>query len=225
MGWPMTQGPLPIATFGHAQPLAEAIPGYSENYAADEGTSQVTTTPTPSQAGIDTSSLGHGSSGTDHGKKCACIVCLEIGTYSSSGDTYHCRFANCNGVYTGNLPPIRGFYSRMEHEKAHHQRGPKTLQTPFSCLVENCRYTSKRWPDLLRHTTHKHCNNPVKLACSVIGCKYYGEGNGFTRKDKLKAHYKSMHQGQQFRGQPMRAIRPAPVSSYAEASGSSSMSA
>lgn len=226
MGWPMTQEPLPIAAFGHAQPLAEEIPGYSANNATDEGTTQVTTTPIPSHAGINASSLGQWSAGTDCRKKCGCIVCLGIGIfYSSDLDPHHCRFANCNWVYEGHSGWYWGARIRVPHEKTHHQRGPKNLQTPFSCLVGNCRYTSKRWPDLLRHTTHKHCNNPAKFACSVIGCKYNGEGNGFTRKDKLMDHCKSMHQGQKIPGKAVRAIRPAPASPYAEASGASNVSA
>ena len=220
----MTQESLQIATFGHAQPLEAARPGYSDNNAADEGTTQVATTPIPSQAGVGIPDLGQGSSSTDNGKKCACIVCLGIGTRDSSRrDTYHCRF---NGCFRGSS--YQSFHwssQRLGHEKDHYQRGPYVPRRPFFCLVDSCGYTSKSWCDLIRHTTTKHCSNPTKFACSVIGCKYNGEGNGFTRKDKFMAHCKSMHQGQKVPGKAVRAIKPAPASSHAEASGSSSKSA
>ncbi len=210
----MTQEPLESATFGRAQPPAAAIPGYSAN-TAYEDTTQVTAAPVSSQAGVDTPSSGQASSSTSSGQKCACLACLGIGTYKpTSVAPYGCRFASCNW---------RSRYYYVSHEKSHYQRDPKDSQSPFSCLIENCRFSSKRWSDLLRHTGAKHCNNPTKFPCSVIGCKYNGEGNGFIRKDKLKDHYKNMHQGQRVPGQPMRAIEPASASSRVEASGSRSI--
>lgn len=222
----MTQKSLQIATFGHAQSLAEAIPGYSANDAADEDNTQVTTTLIPSQAGVEIPCLAQRSPGTDNGEKCACLVCLEVGiAHSSCRDTYHCRFANCDWV-TKAYPGWSWLrIATTEHEKAHYTQDSGKSGTLYHCLVENCHFTSKRWYDLQRHTRAKHCSNPTKFACSVIGCKYHGEGNGFTRKDKLIAHYKSMHQGQKIPGKAARTIKPAPASPYAEASGSSSMSA
>lgn len=223
IGWPMTQTPLGSATFGHAQPLAEAIPGYSAGGAntANDDTDQVTAACILPQDVVDTPSLGQESSSTNPSKECACMVCLGIGIFESNsrGPTPHlCHFAGCRWY------PIPGDH-RAKHAKTHYRRGPKNSQTPFYCLVENCRFSSKRWSDLRRHTTAKHCNSPNTFACSVIGCKYHGEGNGFTRKDKLTAHYKNMHQGQKIPGQAARAIKPAPASSHAEASGSSSIGA
>lgn len=228
----MTPEPLEDASFGHAQPLAEAIPDHGANTANDH----VTATPIPSQGGVDTPSFGQVPSSTSPSKECACIVCLRVGIidYNERGP-YRCHLTSCNwtiGISDEEiekdeilLHSVRR--ERNAHEKTHYQRGPKNPGTPFSCTVENCRFSSKRWSDLHRHTTAKHCKNPPKFACLVIGCKYNGEGNGFIRKDKLTDHYKNMHQGQKFRGQTVRAIKPAPAPapSHAEASGSSSIAA
>ena len=193
---------------------AEAIPGYSANK-ANKDTNQVTAVPVPSPGGVDTPSSGQASSSTSPSEECTCIVCLAIGTLAVERDVLHnCRVASCNWTIL--------YWRRHVHEQSHYQQGPTT---PFSCLVENCRFSSKRWADLYRHTSAKHCLNPARFACSVIGCKYNGEGNGFTRKDKLISHYKNMHKGQKVPGQAVRAIKPAPASSHAEASGSSSMGA
>lgn len=231
----MTPQPHENASLGHAQPLAEAIPGYSAN-TANEDSYRVTVALIPSQGGFDTPSFGQASSSTSPSKKCACIVCLGIGIYDSNPrGTYHCRFASCDWIpitgagkevfeYTLQYQPVR-----IQHEKNHYRRDAKIFRppssVPFSCPIETCHFSSKRWSDLHRHTTAKHCNNPTKFACSVIGCKYNAEGNGFTRKDKLTDHYKNMHQGQRFQGQAMRAIKPAQASSHADASGSNNIGA
>ena len=238
IGWPMTPEPLEDASFGHDQPLAEAIPNHCANTAND----QVTATP---KCGIDTPSFGQVPSSTSPSKECACIACLRVGIIDiNNRGPYRCHFASCDWI-----PPIAtlgeryGTYEtysiwdhhwaekdRSAHVRTHYQRGPNYLGTPFSCPVQNCRFSSKRWSALLyRHTTAKHCKNPPKFACSVIGCKYNGEGNGFIRKDKLTDHYKNMHQGQKVHGQTVRAIKPAPAPalplSHAEGSGSSSIGA
>ena len=220
----------------------EAIPGYSANK-ANKDTNQVIALPVPSRGGVETSSSGQASSSTSPSEECACIVCLAIGTFNGAlRGPYKCRVASCNWSASAEsqYPFITTIIEqrvvheifittiteqRVVHEQSHYRQGPTTFQTPFSCLVENCRFSSKRWPDLYRHTSAKHCLNPARFACSVIGCKYSGEGNGFTRKDKLTSHYNNMHKGQKVPGQAVRAIKPAPASSHAEASGSSSMGA
>ena len=221
IAWPMTPEPLETATFGHAQPRGEAISGYGTNNVAGEGPTPVTTTPVSSLAGLETPTLGQESSN----KKCGCIVCHGIGIIDSElkgkPGRLRCRFASCNRLFEG----YGTRYVLPMHERTHYQRGPAKPRPPFSCLVEDCRFSSKRWSDFIRHTSTKHCNDPTKFACSVFGCKHNGEGNGFTRKDKLLDHFKSMHKGQKMQGKAVRALKPAPASSYAEASGSSSMSA
>lgn len=239
----MTQNSPESSTFAPAQPLAEAIHGYSAETANNDDINQVTVAPNPPQGGLDDPSSGQASSSTSLSNNCACIVCLGIGISDSNPyddpldpyDPRHCRFSRCSwgeisycNVRTEWSPGF-SFYgmeiARARHEKTHYRRGPEDSGTPFSCPVENCHFSSKRWSDLHRHTAAKHCDNPAKFACSVIGCKFNGEGNGFTRKDKLTAHCKSMHQGQRVLGQAERAIRPAPASSHGEASGSSAIGA
>lgn len=229
IGRPMTQEPLQSASYGHAQPLAEAVPSHGANTAANGVTNQDIAVPIPSQAGADTPSSGQVLSSTSLSKKCACILCLGIGTidYANPGPL-HCHFASCSWVkILRDHVWLRclDYDKYFIHVKTHYRQEPNNQCTPFVCPVEPCRFKSKRWSDLSRHTTAKHCDNPAKFACSVIGCKYNGEGNGFTRKDKLIAHYKNMHHGQKVPGQAVRAIKPAPASHHAEASASSSMGA
>ena len=229
----MTQTSPESAISGHAQPLAEVAPGYNFNE-ANENANQLTAAPVLSQGGIDDSGSGQASSSTKPSEKCACIVCLSVGIYDPSNDgPEHCHFVSCKWKSSVNptLEWDRYFLSwlgqnRAAHEKTHYRRGqgPEKSQT-FHCLVDNCRYSAKRWSDLRRHTTATHCRNPSMFECSVVGCRYHGEGNGFTRKDKLTAHYRGMHNGQRVPGQVVRTLQPVPASSYAEASGSGDIAA
>lgn len=221
----MTQEPLENARFGQEQSLAEAIPSHGANTAANGVTHQVIAAPTLSQDSVDASPELEASSSTNTSNTCACIVCLGIGTTDcSSHGPLHCTFAGCDWVIE-RYGRVAQQHMQRNHVRDHYCRQVSPLVWKFVCPIEPCRYKSKRWPDLQRHTTAKHCKDLDKLACSVIGCKYHGEGNGFTRKDKFIAHYKSMHQGQKVPGKAVRAIRPAPASSHGEASGSSSMGA
>ena len=210
----MTRSSLENATFGDSQSPAEVVPGCIANR-PNEDIDQVTTVLTSAQDGVDALRSGQASSSTSGSKNCACIVCLEIGCPRSPDKSqFRCRVESCSrhndGDYIG------------WHEKSHYKQYWKS---PFCCPVTNCRFSTKRWPDLCRHTTAKHCNNPAKFECSVIGCKYHGEGNGFTRKDKLRDHCRKMHRGQVVPRQVVRTLEPAPASSQAETSGSGSISA
>ena len=220
----MTQSSPENASPGHAQRLAEVAPGYSVNE-ANEDANQLTAAPIPSQGGIDAPGFGQASSSTHLGKHCGCIVCLSVGIYDSwnYGPEY-CHFVNCNWQASYFLSLLSKGKERAAHAKTHYRQGPGPLKSrPFHCPVEDCRYSAKRWTDLQRHTTATHCKNPAMFECSVMGCKYHGEGNGFTRKDKLTAHYRRMHNGQRVPGQVPRPLQPAPFLSHAEASGSGSI--
>lgn len=224
----MTRSSLDNVTLGDAQPPAEVVPGCSANR-PNEDTNQVTTALTPAQDASDALSSGQASS-SNNSKNCACIVCLEIGC-SRLWDNeplvdgrFRCRIEDCNYISI--------YYTRkycildmVRHEKSHYKQDRKIDESPFYCPVKNCRFSAKRWTDLYRHTTARHCNNPAKFECSVIGCKYHGEGNGFTRKDKLTDHCRKMHRGQMVPRQVVRTLNPAPASSHAEASGSGSIGA
>ena len=59
------------------------------------------------------------------------------------------------------------------------------------CLVENCHFGSKRWGDLLRHTTFSHCKVPCRFICPVVGCKR--SIIGFNEKHNFEDHFKRVH--------------------------------
>lgn len=79
----------------------------------------------------------------------------------------------------------------------------------YRCDVQGCEFHSSHWDCLLRHCSSKHCKNPQRFYCSEPDCKY-SSGLGFTRKDKLKSHYKNVHEGRRFT-QAVRTLRPAPL--------------
>ena len=215
----MTQSSPESASPGHAQTLAEVAPGHSVNE-ANEDANQLTAVPISLQGSVDAPGSSQASSSINLSGKCACIVCLAIGVYDPSNyGPEHCYFVGCNW---------KSFWpnDKTAHAKTHYRQGQGSEKSqPFHCPVEDCRYSAKRWSDLTRHTTATHCKNPAMFECSVIGCKYHGEGNGFTRRDKLTAHCRSMHSGQRVPGQVSRALQPAPASSHAQASGSNSIAA
>ena len=78
----------------------------------------------------------------------------------------------------------------------------------YRCLEQHCHFNTKRQADLVRHYRTKHCENPPNFPCQVLGCKYGGE-NGFARKDKLKSHYRNVHEGK-LPGKAFQAIEPKP---------------
>ena len=205
---------------GNVQPHAEG-----KVRSANQGADQPTATPTSSDARSVAPEPDHDFPSADPSRKCTCVVCLQICTLGSLSRECPCRFVGCDwsGEYWDWSRVYWEQQHRIDHEKSHfHQvTSPRDDSLLLYCPVDKCRFKSKRWPDLQRHTTAKHCINPTKFACPVIECKFHGEGKGFTRKDKLTAHMRSMHQGQRIHGQAVRALRPAPASPYAEASGSS----
>ena len=231
----MTQSSPKSVIFGHAQPLADVVPGNSVNK-ANEDTNQLTAAPIPSPGGIDAPGSGQVSSSNNLCKNCACIVCLAIGIYDSSNyGPENCHFVSCNWTprYSWYAHTLGAEFRKKlvskdfaAHAKTHYRQGQGRKKSQlFHCPVKDCRYSAKRWSDLRRHTTATHCKNPAMFECSVVGCKYRGEGNGFTRKDKLTAHYRSMHNGQRVPGQISRTLQPAPALSHAQASGSNSIAA
>ena len=221
----MTLGGSP---FGSA---AEVVPGSNANTPSDDA-DQVGTALKSAQGGVDTSHPSLTPSSTIQSKKCACIVCLGVGVHDSINfGPEHCHFVGCNWTSRWSTAYFwdKSYWQRVlmndraAHAKSHYRQGqgPKKSQR-FHCPVENCAFSSKRWSDLQRHTSATHCKNPTKFECAVVGCRHHGEGNGFTREDKLTAHYRSMHAGQRVPGQAARTLQPALASSYAEASGSGS---
>ena len=140
---------------------------------------------------ITTTSAAPGSS-----RECSCITCLDLGSSRVWGTGpypahYPCRLSDCNFSKTGKdlWSASEAQYEAWKHEKNHFRR-----QDQFRCIEDRCVYGAKRWSDLKRHYTSKHCLNPkIKFPCTYIDCKY-GGNNGFTRKDKLKSHREKVHE-------------------------------
>ena len=141
--------------------------------------------------GVTTTSAAPGVS-----RECSCITCLDLGSkrelygvpYPAN---YPCRLSDCNFSMTG-----EDFWVACDVQKKArtHEKNHFRHEGQFRCKEDRCVYGAKRWSDLRRHYTGKHCLNPkTKFPCPEIGCKYSGN-NGFTRKDKLKSHREKVHE-------------------------------
>lgn len=115
---------------------------------------------------------------------CSCPICLCVGikkNYVCPEWETPCRVLGCNEAYW--------YWVVTKHEKSHFIKAGK-----YACLEEDCHTTVAKWGDLKRHYKSRHCTRTTKYPCLVIGCKYGGD-NGFPRKDKLKSHFKNVHEG------------------------------
>ena len=90
-----------------------------------------------------------------------------------------CSHQGCSGIFSS-------YYNYSFHlQKGHHDlRG--------HCLESKCKFSTKRFSDLVRHYKVKHCQVSGRFPCPSSDCKYSGE-NGFARKDKLMSHQRKMH--------------------------------
>ena len=150
----------------------------------------------------------------DTSKVCKCVGCIyEVSSpfWKSSNPTeWQCPIPSCRSTY----PP--GYFWRgvfFEHVIGHTKyivgQNPSSVAPErYRCLEQHCHFNTKRHADLARHYRTKHCENPPKFSCQVLGCKYGGE-NGFARKDKLKSHYRNVHEGK-LPSKAFQAIEPKP---------------
>lgn len=115
---------------------------------------------------------------------CSCMVCLLIGVPGVWVEGVRCGFKDCDFT-----TDVHADY--ISHERDHYHGSGKPL---LRCVEQHCRFVTKRWPDLIRHYTVRHCTKPKQFACPVPWCKYSGD-NGFARKDKLRSHQRNVHQG------------------------------
>ena len=147
-----------------------------------------------SMLSVTSTSAAPGSS-----RECSCITCGDLGSHREimwDVNSYHyrCRLSDCSFSIPVGYHEAK-FYSRPAGEAAarKHEKNHFRHEGQFSCMEDRCVYSPKRWSDLKRHYTSKHCLNPkTKFPCPEIGCKYGGD-NGFTRKDKLKSHREKVH--------------------------------
>jgi hypothetical protein len=63
--------------------------------------------------------------------------------------------------------------------------------TDYRCYT--CSKSMKRKADLNRHIHSKHDSSVPDYFCPVTSCKRSSKGNGFSRKENLKAHCQRMH--------------------------------
>lgn len=116
-----------------------------------------------------------------------------------------CRFPRCGQFHITttffDLDGVLGIWGReriLKHERDHFHQDNK-----YKCAEHNCRAATTKFSDLRRHHATTHCKNRTLHPCPVIGCKHSGE-NGWVRKDKLKSHFKNVHQ-KDFPGCPAKA--------------------
>lgn len=167
------------------------------------------------------------------GTECPCIVCLGLGIGSPDRPTnvdraLFCRIRECS--YSHRWPLNSPLDHRWAVEKVspyskHHVRrhfarlinantfnyhsciGRGEMEH-FFCPQANCAFTTKRWSDLEPHTVTKHCTNKRRFPCSMLECKYHGEGKGFIRRDKLQSHFQTVHEGKTRPGKANCVIKP-----------------
>ena len=146
---------------------------------------------------------------------CTCATCLEqnqlpphleelYGHPERYSWNFGCRVTGCEWT-TGVRPDgsiSTSLWYLFEHEKTHHSGRPGN----YKCREINCKFTTKRFGDLKRHSSSKHCINPQNFKCPDLNCKYHQIG--FARKDKLKDHYRNVHEGSYHPGKPNRTIKP-----------------
>lgn len=151
----------------------------------------------------------------DPRRQCSCMNCLFLGTQMGiflpesrpkdlPGVQYYshaCRFRVCRELIRREI----AYY--MIYELAKHERTHFGNSGDYHCLEEGCKTNTKKFADLRRHYTVRHCTNASKFPCPVFGCKYGGD-NGFTREDKLKSHHRNVHQGNVVPGKAFQPIQP-----------------
>ena len=114
--------------------------------------------------------------------RCTCMACNLVGVPQGWKVNSICRVEECTFT-TDN----HGDY--ITHERDHYF---DSSNGRFRCTEHHCKFATKRWPDLVRHSTVRHCLTPRKFQCPVPYCKYRGD-KGFIRKDKLRSHMKNVH--------------------------------
>ena len=116
--------------------------------------------------------------------------------------TCGCRIAGCQWTIKNDCA-YSTLYLAWAHEKEKSHYGKPGS---WGCVEANCKFITKRFGDLKRHCSCKHCTKPKKLKCPVLSCKYHQDG--FARKDKLDSHYQKAHGGNSQPGKPNQAIKP-----------------
>jgi len=95
--------------------------------------------------------------------KCSCMACLSVGIFllrKGHRGSILCRFPCC--VFS-----VSTWYATKEH--VYHERDHFHLpgNPLFHYIEEHCKFTSKRFPDLIRHFQVRHCKSPQKVSCPL----------------------------------------------------------
>ncbi len=153
---------------------------------------------------------------------CSCMACSHIGNWTvlDPSGIRGCRFHGCTYTAQTAKDDTSAWQSDLiNHEYSHYfMHG----EPPFQCADGHCKFTTKRWSDLVRHCKSRHCTGPKEFPCPVPYCKYSGN-NGFARKDKLRSHQRNVHETRVMPApsQGLRAIQPAVTTTDSVGSGSS----
>ena len=130
---------------------------------------------------------------SDPAKCCTCVTCQKLGVLDRDVSGYNIKPCGINGCK---------YIKSAWHERKFH------FETPggYACAEHGCHFVNKKFTDLQRHYTSRHCTNPnaKNLECPEIGCEYRT-----ARKDKLKEHQKCKHKGKPKLGKTYRVIKPA----------------
>lgn len=212
---------LPAVDLNHAAAHhmnANACPGVENDNRLDFGKPPLPNSASKAPALSNEETSGDAIASGSSTRTCSCPICLDLHTspffiqklQAPTGvprEQYSCRLPACDWMARGLDGAAANRYTNalLRHEESHFgQKGR------FTCLEERCLYVTKRWGDLMRHYSSKHCTNGVRrFVCPVVWCKY--SRGGFARKDKLRSHVKSVHGEEAEHGGTRRAgqaIRP-----------------
>lgn len=145
-----------------------------------------------------------------NGYACPLHLIMRVRNPDCSSWIFGCRITGCewNTKGAGRSYSGRSYYPTPLEELLWHEgeRSHYGNSGNYRCLEANCKFTTKRWGDLMRHSSSKHCINPKSFECPVIDCKYHHQG--FTRKDKLNSHFQKVHGGNSQPRVANQAIKP-----------------
>ena len=146
------------------------------------------------------------------GDECECVACwstqrrIDVTLMASIPDKRYdvsCRMPDCEKLlYSwGSGPMSEWKIESSVRQLAKHENTHFGSPGNYHCLEPGCRTTTKKFEDLKRHYRGKHCTKPTYFPCPILDCKYSG-ANGFPRKDKLKSHYRNVHEKKAVSGKP-----------------------
>ena len=146
---------------------------------------------------------------------CTCVTCLEENSFHNAylklydehpewiSWYFGCRVTGCQWIVKNDGKAYNDLFTVWCHEREKSHYGKLGS---WRCVEANCKFITKRFGDLKRHCSSKHCIKPKKLKCPVLSCRYHQDG--FARKVKLDSHYQKAHGGKSQPGKPNQAIKP-----------------